>query len=81
LTLGSSSYNVDLAAADEDLLEQTKRAADELRHVRAALGNPSLTDDELSQLRWEYLDMGGEDLSPSGRFAGWLWDRISRRPV
>jgi hypothetical protein len=54
--------------------------SDEQR-ILTLLADMGVTQEQLDQLGWEYLDAGHSDMSPDGPYVAWIKERLARGPV
>jgi hypothetical protein len=49
--------------------------------ILALLSDTGVTEDQLDQLGWEYLDAGHSEMSPDGPYVAWIRERLARGPI
>jgi uncharacterized protein YukE len=57
------------------------KARSDKERILALLADTGVTEDQLDQLGWEYLDAGHSDMSPDGPYLAWIRERLARGPI
>lgn len=57
------------------------KARSEKQRILALLADTGVTEEQLDELGWEYLDAGHSDMTPDGPYVAWIRERLARGPI